>query len=180
MITVCVNGFIAMGQTANGEFRNYHLPGGYGPSPMIAPFWDDLIIIGDAGIYKYYDAANHWFVVQYHKLRNGYNRTSQETFQVIFYDPLYHPTPLGDGMIKIQYKDFNQRGCWSGGYTPVHGKYCTVGIKDIPTRLVWNTAITINMPSQQPSEQSKSSVDNHSPGPSRKCLSGARRRGRKR
>lgn len=130
MITVCVNGFIAMGQTANGEFRNYHLPGGYGPSPMIAPFWDDLIIIGDAGIYKYYDAANHWFVVQYHKLRNGYNRTSQETFQVIFYDPLYHPTPLGDGMIKIQYKDFNNVDVGGGGYTPVHGNYCTVGIKD--------------------------------------------------
>lgn len=130
MITVCVNGFIAMGQTANGEFRNYHLPGGYGPSPMIAPFWDDLIIIGDAGIYKYYDAANHWFIIQYHKLRNGYNRTSQETFQVIFYDPLYHPTPLGDGMIKIQYKDFNNVDVGGGGYTPVHGNYCTVGIKD--------------------------------------------------
>ncbi len=129
-ITVCVNGFITMGQTANGEFRNYHLPGGDGPSPMIAPFWDDLIIIGDAGIYKYYDTANHKFIIQYHKMRNGYNRTSLETFQVIFFDPMYYPTSQGDGMIKIQYKDFNNVDIGGGGYTPMHGNYCTVGIKN--------------------------------------------------
>lgn len=129
-ITVCVNGFIAMGVTANGEFRNYRLPGGYGPSPMIAAFWDDLILISDAGIYKYYDAAEHRFIIQYHKLRNGYNRTSVETFQVIFYDPLFYPTSMGDGMIKIQYKDFNNVDVGGGGYTPLHGNYATIGIKD--------------------------------------------------
>lgn len=130
LITVCVNGFIAMGQTANGEFRNYHLPGGYGPSPMIAPFWDDLILISDGGIYKYYDTANHKFIVEYYKMRNGYNRTSLETFQVIFYDPQFYPTSQGDGMIKIQYKDFNNVDVGGSGYTPLHGNYCTVGIKN--------------------------------------------------
>ncbi len=129
-ITVCVNGFIAMGVTENGEFRNYHVPGGYGPSPMIAAFWDDLIIIDDAGIYKYYDSANHKFIIQYHKMRNGYNRSSLETFQVIFYDPLFYPTSMGDGMIKIQYKDFNNVDVGAGGYTPYHGNYSTIGIKD--------------------------------------------------
>ncbi|MDY0151777.1 MAG: C25 family cysteine peptidase, partial [Candidatus Cloacimonas sp.] len=129
-ITVCANGFIALGITGNGEFRNYRMPGGYGPSPMIAAFWDDLILISDAGIYKYYDAAEHRFIVQYHKLRNGYNRTSLETFQVIFYDPLYYPTSMGDAMIKIQYKDFNNVDVGGGGYTPKHGNYATIGIKD--------------------------------------------------
>jgi hypothetical protein len=129
-ITVCVNGFIAMGVTANGEFRNYHLPGGYGPSPMIAAFWDDLILIQDAGIYQYYDAAGHRYIIQYNKLRNGYNRTSLETFQVIFYDPLYYPTSMGDGMIKIQYKDFNNVDVGGGSYTPLHGNYASIGIKD--------------------------------------------------
>ena len=38
-----------MGRTENAEFRNYHLPGGYGPAPMLAP-WDDLCLINDAGI----------------------------------------------------------------------------------------------------------------------------------
>ncbi|MCB5255183.1 MAG: C25 family cysteine peptidase [Candidatus Cloacimonetes bacterium] len=129
-ITVCVNGFIAMGITENAEFRNCRIPSGHGPAPMIAPFWDDLIIIGDAGIYQYYDAENHKFIIEYYKLRNGYNRTSLETFQVIFYDPLYHHTSLGDGKIKIQYQDFNNVDIGGGGYSLYHGKYATIGIKD--------------------------------------------------
>ena len=129
-ITVCVNGFIAMGITENPEFRNCRLPSGLGPAPMIAPFWDDLILISDAGIYKYYDVINHWFIIEYYKLRNGFNRTSLETFQVIFYDPLYHHTSYGDGKIKIQYKDFNNIDVGSGGYSPRHGNYATIGIKD--------------------------------------------------
>jgi len=129
-ITVCVNGFIVMGVTENGEFRNYHLPGGYGPSPMLAPFWDDLCLINDAGIYKYYDAQNHRFIIEYYKLRNGYNRSSLETFEVIFYDPVIYPTSMGQGMVKFQYQDFNNVDIGQGGYAPTHGNFCTVGIKD--------------------------------------------------
>ncbi len=129
-LTVCVNGFIALGVTGNGEFRNYHLPGGYGPSPMIAAFWDDLVLIGDAGIYQYYDSASHRYIIQYNKMRNGYNRTSLETFQIIFYDPMFYPTSMGDGMIKIQYKDFNNVDVGGSDYTPRHGNYASIGIKD--------------------------------------------------
>lgn len=129
-ITVCVNGFIAMGITENGDFRNYRLPGPLGAAPMIAAFWDDLVLIGDAGIYKYYNANDNTFIIQYHKLRNGYNRTSEETFQVIFYDPQYYPTGLGDGQIKIQYKVINNVDIGAGGYTPYHGNYASIGIKD--------------------------------------------------
>lgn len=129
-ITVSTNGFIAFGQTGNAEFRNCRLPGGLGPAPMIAAFWDDLIQINDAGVYQYYDSTEHIFIIQYHKMRNGYDRTSLETFQIILYDPMYHPTSLGDGKIKIQYKDFNNVDIGGGGYTPRHGKYATIGIKD--------------------------------------------------
>ncbi len=129
-ITVCTNGFIAMGVTQNAEFRNSRLPGGLGPSPMIAAFWDDLILLNDSGVYHYYDPQEHIFVVSYDKMRNGFNRTSLETFQVIFYDPLYHPTSFGDGKIKIQYKDFNNVDSGGGSYTPLHGNYATIGIKD--------------------------------------------------
>ncbi|MDI3503237.1 MAG: hypothetical protein PWP64_173 [Candidatus Cloacimonadota bacterium] len=129
-ITVCVNGFIAMGITENGEFRNSRLPGGMGPAPMIAAFWDDLILISDAGVYKYYDAQSHSFIIEYYKMRNGFDRNSIETFQVIFYDPVYHPTSLGDGKIKIQYLDFNNVDVGGGGYPPRHGNYATIGIKD--------------------------------------------------
>jgi hypothetical protein len=129
-ITVCVNGFIVMGFTANGEFRNYHLPGGYGPSPMLAPFWDDLCLISDAGIYQYYDSQNHYFIIEYYKMRNGYNRSSLETFEVIFYDPVFYPTSMGQGMVKFQYQDFNNVDIGQGGYSPTHGNFCTIGIKD--------------------------------------------------
>ncbi|MEF3694441.1 MAG: C25 family cysteine peptidase [Candidatus Cloacimonadota bacterium] len=129
-ISVCSNGFIAMGVSANGEFRNYRLPGAMGPSPMIAPFWDDMAMIGDASILKHYDETQHTFIIEYYKMRNGFNTSSLETFQVIFYDPLFYPTGLGDGKIKIQYQTFNNVDTGGGGYTPVHGNYSTIGIKD--------------------------------------------------
>jgi hypothetical protein len=129
-ITVCLNGFIVLGTTNNGEFRNGRMPGGQGPSPMIAPFWDDLIMLTGGGIYRWYDSNNHLFVIQYNNLKNGYNRTSEETFQVIFYDPLFYPTSMGDGMVKMQYKVFNNVDVGGGGYSPLHGSYCTVGIRD--------------------------------------------------
>ncbi len=129
-ITVCVNGFIALGVTNDGEFRNGRMPGGQGPAPMIAPFWDDLVLLTGGGIYRYYNADEHIFIIQYQNLKNGYNRSSEETFQVIFHDPLYYPSSLGDGMIKIQYKTFNNVDTGSSGYTPSHGKFATVGIRD--------------------------------------------------
>jgi len=133
-ITVCVNGFIALGVTGDAEFRNGRMPGGQGPSPMIAPFWDDLVILSGGGIYRYYDADQHILIIQYQNLKNGYNRTSEETFQVIFYDPVFHPTSLGDGMIKFQYKVFNNVDVGGGGYTPQHGNFCTIGIRDHSNR----------------------------------------------
>lgn len=130
-ITVCSNGFIAMGVTEDGDYRNVHIPGGQGPCPMIAAFWDDLSFATGSAIYKYYNAAEHIFVIQYHNMKNGYNNSSEETFQVIFYDPLYYPTGMGDGSVKIQYKVFNNIDIGSNsGYTPLHGNYATVGIKD--------------------------------------------------
>jgi len=130
-ITVCSNGFVAMGVTEDGDYRNVHIPGGQGPSPMIAAFWDDLCMAAGSAIYKYHNAMEHTFIIQYQGLKNGYNGSSEETFQLIFYDPLYYPTGMGDGAIKIQYKVFNNIDIGSNsGYTPLHGNYATIGIKD--------------------------------------------------
>ncbi|HNQ42924.1 MAG TPA: C25 family cysteine peptidase [Candidatus Cloacimonadota bacterium] len=126
-ITVSSNGFIAMGETANGEFRNFRLPGAMGPHPMIAAFWDDLATVSAGGVYKYYDQANHRYIIEWYNLRNGKNGTSVETFQVILHDQNYHLSPSGDGPIKLQYHTFNNVDSQSGTY---HGNYCTVGIMD--------------------------------------------------
>lgn len=126
-ITVCSNGFIAMGATENGEFRNYRLPGPMGPSPMIAPFWDDLATHAGGGIYTWYDRNNHSFVIEWYNLKNGYNNSSLETFEVILYDQSMYPTSLGDGPIKFQYLTFNNVDVSSGNR---HGCYATIGIED--------------------------------------------------
>ncbi len=124
-ITVCSNGFIAMGITENAEFRNYRLPGAMGPSPMIAPFWDDLATGTGSGIFYFFDRPNSRFIVQWNQMRSGANGTSENTFQVILYDPEIFPTSTGDGPIKIQYKVFNNIDATTGFR---HGNYCTIGI----------------------------------------------------
>ncbi len=128
-ITVCSNGYIAMGVTENAEFRNFRLPGAMGPSPMIAAFWDDLATNSDSKVFTYYDSANHRFIVEWYKMLNGYNgsTTNVETFQIILYDHLFHATSTGDGPILIQYKTFNNID--SAG-SPSHGNYSTIGIQN--------------------------------------------------
>jgi hypothetical protein len=125
--TVCSNGFIAMGVTENAEFRNYRIPGSMGPSGMIAPFWDDLATSTGSGIYTYYDASNHFYIVEWYQLVNGSNATSPETFQVILYDPAFYATSMGDGPIKIQYQTFNNVDASSS--VSNQGLYATIGLE---------------------------------------------------
>ncbi len=127
-ITVCSNGFIAMGVTANAEFRNFRLPGAMGPSPMIAAFWDDLATVSGSGIYTWYNHVDHTYTIEWYNMRNGgANGTHNETFQIILYDPAAYPTSLGDGPIKIQYNNFNNVDAQTGNR---HGNYATIGIED--------------------------------------------------
>jgi len=126
-ITICSNGFIAMGATENAEFRNYRLPGPMGPNPMIAPFWDDLATGSGSGIYTWFDRYSHCFIIEWHNMINGKDGSSVENFQCILYDQAAYPTSLGDGPIKFQYHTFNNVDSQSGNR---HGNYCTIGIED--------------------------------------------------
>jgi hypothetical protein len=128
-MSVCSNGFITFINSLNGDFRNWHLPGALGPNAMIAAFWDDLILLSGSGVYTYYDVSQHRFIIEWYLAKNGYNRTSEETFEIILYDPSYYPTSSGDGQIKIQYKVFNNVDAGGSG-APAQGNYCTIGIKD--------------------------------------------------
>lgn len=131
-ITVVSNGFIAFGATGNHDFRNWRLPGAVGPNAMVAAFWDDLSTM-TGGIYKYYDSVNHYFVIEWYNLRLGRDRTSEETFQIILYDPAHYNTTTGDGPIKIQYKVFNNND--NPTTTTAHGCYSTIGMKDHTGRI---------------------------------------------
>ncbi|MBC8527571.1 MAG: hypothetical protein H8D22_12085, partial [Candidatus Cloacimonetes bacterium] len=126
-ITVCSNGWIAMGQTEQATFRNWPIPGPMGPSPMIAPFWDDLYM-GGGNAYYYYDIGAHYFVIEWSRVKNKYDG-SFETFEVILYDPNYYPTSLNDGEIKIQYHTVNNVDQSGGSPNYTGGHYATVGIE---------------------------------------------------
>jgi hypothetical protein len=124
-ISVCSNGWIAMSQTEQTTFRNWPMPGPMGPSPMIAPFWDDLYL-GGGNAYCYYDSGGHYFIIEWSRMKNRYDN-SLETFEVILYDSNYYPTSLNDGEIKIQYHTVNnvdQGAQYTGGH------YATVGIEN--------------------------------------------------
>ena len=96
---------------------------------MIAVFWDDLTLGTGSGVYTYYNATLHYFVVEWYHMISGYNNSSLETFEAILYDPIYYPTSTLDGQIKLQYQQFNNIDLGSGDTLP-HGNYCTIGIED--------------------------------------------------
>ena len=126
-VSISSNGFIGMGVSLNAEFRNFRLPGAMGPSPMIAPFWDDLATHSGGGVYTWFDRNNHAFIVEWYNMKNGHGGSAVETFQVIMYDQAIYPTSMGDGPIKIQYHTFNNIDSQSGNN---HGNFASIGIED--------------------------------------------------
>lgn len=126
-ISICSNGWLAMGVTEQATFRNWRLPGPLGASPMIAPFWDDLITGANGKVFIAHDQAENYFVITWNDWRNHYSSSNIETFQVILYDPEYYGSSTGDAPIKIQYKTINNIDNGGGNE---HGEYATVGIED--------------------------------------------------
>lgn len=127
-VTICTNGWIAPGVTENIEFMNWHIPGPMGPSPLIAPFWDDLIV-QEGDISYYHNQSNGLFVIEWNEVSNESNLAS-ETFQVILYDLNQHPTTNNNNKILFQYKEVANVdvGSYGGSYVS-HGQYATVGIE---------------------------------------------------
>jgi len=125
-ITVCSNGWISMvPNAAMNLFRNWPIPSCMGPDGMVAPFWDDLKTVGGDGIFRWHDAANHRFVIEWSRLPNCGSPNPQETFEVILYDPAHYPTPTGDGEILFQYHTITE----VAGIYHDNG-YSTVGLEN--------------------------------------------------
>ncbi len=123
-ITVCSNGWISpTPDNAYINFRNYQIPSVTYPRGIIAPFLDDLFTGSSGYVFKWFDSANHRFVIQWDYMRHANSTGTRETFEAILYDPDYYPTPTGDGEILFQYQNIVEI---SGTYTDNH--YSTVGI----------------------------------------------------
>jgi hypothetical protein len=101
-ITVCSNGWLAMGHSPEVSFYNRVIPSAAGPTAMIAPFWDDLIT--EPGGVSYYmgddELIIEWAMMSHMEVGSSLN------FQVIIYSIESHPTSSGDNQIKFQYKDY--------------------------------------------------------------------------
>ncbi|MCF6237428.1 MAG: C25 family cysteine peptidase, partial [Candidatus Marinimicrobia bacterium] len=128
-ISICSNGYIALGESEIALFRNYPIPSPLGPNPMIAAFWDDLIM-GSGDVYTYFNASEHFFVIEYHNMQGAYSGSTQK-FEVILYDPDYYGSTDGNGDIKIQYHTYNNDNSVGVGWgSSAHGQYSTTGLKD--------------------------------------------------
>ncbi len=102
-VSVCSNGWMAMGNTYLENYRNWHLPSANGPGNMIAGFWDNIYQTGNNKVYYWHDAAQHRFIVAWDRLVNVYGGGAI-SFEIILYDPAYYPTSTGDGIIEVMYE----------------------------------------------------------------------------
>ncbi|MGQ9678137.1 MAG: C25 family cysteine peptidase [bacterium] len=121
-ISICSNGFLALCYTNYRRGYNRPIPDTAGPPWMIAPFWDDLnpdeSRNGYGTAYQYYDTLNHRLILEFKDFAHYNQPNIRESFQVVLYDPLYYPTPTGDGEIIFLYQRV------------ALGSSCTVGIED--------------------------------------------------
>lgn len=116
-ISICSNGWVAPGSTTSNYYNNTSLPTTYLPG-AICLNWDDLYPPVGNGVWYFYDADNHRFIVEWDSVHYfPGSGAPYERFQLILYDPTT-PTPTGDNLIVVQYLTANQ-------YTS-----STVGIQD--------------------------------------------------
>jgi hypothetical protein len=104
-LTISSNGWIAFIPCRIDYFWNFSIPMAMGPAAMVAAFWDDLEVIGTDSIrvYTRYESEAGRFIVEWSRALNGFDEATEETFEIILYDPLLYPTPTGDGVIDVQY-----------------------------------------------------------------------------
>jgi len=121
-ISISSNGFICMGLTNDADYSNSGIPNTDGPGAMLAVYWEDLSPQrpNSGGVWKYYDEANHRFIIEFNHVEQFSPTGSFETFQAILLDPAFYPTSTGDGQIKFQYKDMSATSQTEG----------TIGIED--------------------------------------------------
>ncbi|MEA3286978.1 MAG: C25 family cysteine peptidase [Candidatus Marinimicrobia bacterium] len=103
IMTICSNGWVALGSSPEVSFYNRVIPSASGPNAMIAPFWDDLIT-EPGGVS--FSSTDDQIIIEWSRLRNM-QINSDLNFQVIIYSTDSYPTSTGDNLIKMQFKDYH-------------------------------------------------------------------------
>ncbi|HEX7321250.1 MAG TPA: C25 family cysteine peptidase [bacterium] len=102
-IGLCSNGFAELGYSTHRFGMNTPIPSPAAPSRFLSGFWDDLNPGANGDIYQYYDSTAHRWILEYYQCSHYDSVNNLETFQIICRDPVYHPTPTGDGEILFLY-----------------------------------------------------------------------------
>jgi hypothetical protein len=130
VLIVSTNGFVSpdtfrydMGGNFWANFFNWPIPDPGNARAQISPFWDDLQIstTGNYGVFTWNDTTEHRFVIAWNHATHR-NTSAVETFEMIIYDPVYHPTLTGDAEIVYQYNVINNND--------TDENYGTVGCED--------------------------------------------------
>jgi len=106
-LSVCGNGWVALGSTISWDYSNSAIPDPDGPPAMLAPAWEDYSPQQEVSgnISTWHDAAHGRFIVEYNHIRQYNPATAFESFQVILLDQDLHPTLSGDGAVIFQYAE---------------------------------------------------------------------------
>lgn len=118
-LSICSNGWVALGLTGSIDNANGDIPGSAGPPNMIAAFWTDLnpVAAGGGKMYEYADVANGRYIVEFSGVEHYHSSGlgTPETFQIILNDPAVHPTQTGDGEVVFNYLTLTQPGSCTAG-----------------------------------------------------------------
>ncbi|NUO18509.1 S8 family serine peptidase [bacterium] len=95
-VNVSSNGNIHFGP-ASAQYSNFAIPSVSAPLGMIAAFWDDLYLPGGGTVYRYHDAANNRFIIEWDGIAHYPGTGDFYTFQIMLY---------ANGRIVVQYEDF--------------------------------------------------------------------------
>jgi len=127
-VSVCSNGWISFGRSTLTVQHNSFLPKirDYGSQAtatnMVAGYWDTLYTGSPGSWWRYYDAANRRYIIEYDSV--GPNTSSLQVFEFILYDS----TTAGPGLrndIIVQYK------------RAINPTSCTVGQQDSSKMAGW-------------------------------------------
>ncbi|MBZ0263926.1 hypothetical protein K8I28_04590 [bacterium] len=128
-LTISSNGWIAFYPEhpyTRHMFRNWSMGAGIGPHYMLAAFWDDLKSPQGERMEVYTWQGEDRFVIEYSNTVTSWSYQNQDyqaaEFTIVLLDPAFYPTPTGDGIIEIHYREADNED--------QDNNFCTVGIQD--------------------------------------------------
>ncbi len=119
-ISICANGWMAMGHTNSTDPTNSAIPDPEdGPAALIAPFWDALapFVPASGSISTLHDTQFNRFIIEFNRIRHHLPATAFESFRLILLDPESYPTLSGDGAFVMEYLEIGDPSS------------CTIGIE---------------------------------------------------